>query len=176
MRPRRHPPLVRRLRAHAAHHRHPARVQGLGYSAGTPISMTLMDVTFNEKLYPKPNDFVPERWLRNPKAPDGESLEKYWVAFGKRQRNCLGIKYVHSYPNPLLPALTPKCMRIASNDIFYSLAYMELTIALATFYRRFQCELYETDFLDVELQYDFFLPSPRRDSRGVRVKIVAIES
>jgi len=116
--------------------------------AGTPISMTMLDITFNEKLYPKPNDFVPERWLGNPKAPDGESLEKYWVAFGKGPRSCLGI----------------------------NLAYMELTIALATFYRRFQCKLYETDFSDIELQHDFFLPSPRRDSLGVRMKIIAIES
>ena len=62
---------------------------------GTPTSMTILDVQFNETLYPKPYDFVPERWIGNPKALDGESMEKYWVAFGKGPRNCLGIKYVH---------------------------------------------------------------------------------
>jgi len=61
---------------------------------GTPTSMTILDVQFNETLYPKPHDFVPERWLGSPKAPNGESMEKYWVAFGKGPRNCIGIKYV----------------------------------------------------------------------------------
>lgn len=61
----------------------------------TPISMTILDVQFNETLYPKPYNFVPERWFNNPKAPNNESLEKYWVAFGKGPRNCLGIKYVY---------------------------------------------------------------------------------
>jgi cytochrome P450 len=67
--------------------------------AGTPISMTIQDIQFNETLYPKPREYVPERWLGNPKAPDGESMEKYWVAFGKGQRNCLGIKYVYQVSN-----------------------------------------------------------------------------
>jgi cytochrome P450 len=59
---------------------------------GTPIGMTIQDVQFNESIYPKPNSFVPERWANNPKAPDGESLEKYFVAFGKGSRSCIGIK------------------------------------------------------------------------------------
>lgn len=59
---------------------------------GTPISMTIQDMSYNEILYPNPNDYVPERWLNNPKAPDGESLEKYFVLFGKGPRMCLGIK------------------------------------------------------------------------------------
>jgi cytochrome P450 len=59
---------------------------------GTPVSMTIMDVHFDKELYPKPYDFVPERWVGNRKAPDGESTEKYWVAFGKGPRACLGIK------------------------------------------------------------------------------------
>jgi cytochrome P450 len=63
----------------------------------TPISMTILDVQFNETLYPKPHDFVPERWFGSPKAPDGESMEKYWVAFGKGPRNCIGIKYVRQF-------------------------------------------------------------------------------
>jgi cytochrome P450 len=61
---------------------------------GTPTSMTILDVQFNETLYPNSHEFVPERWLDSPKAPNGESMEKYWVAFGKGPRNCIGIKYV----------------------------------------------------------------------------------
>ena len=59
--------------------------------------MTIMDVHFDEKIYPKPKEFVPERWLGDPKAPDGNSLDRYFVAFGKGPRLCLGIKYV-SFP------------------------------------------------------------------------------
>jgi cytochrome P450 len=115
---------------------------------GTPVLMTMLDIHFNEMLYSKPNDFVPERWLENRQTLDGEWMEKNWIAFGKGPRNCLGI----------------------------NLAYMELTIALATFFRRFRCKLYETDFSDIELKHDFFLPSPRLDSKGVRVKIVELEA
>jgi hypothetical protein len=56
------------------------------------------------------------------------------------------------------------------------MAYMEATIALATFFRRFRSELYETDISDIELAHDFIIPSPRLDSKGIRVKIVGVEA
>lgn len=60
--------------------------------AGTPISMTLGDIHFDESIYPEPYDFRPERWLGDPKAPDGSPLERYFVGFGKGPRACLGLK------------------------------------------------------------------------------------
>jgi hypothetical protein len=57
----------------------------------------------------------------------------------------------------------------------YSLAYMEIFMALGNIFRKLQFKLYETDLSDVEMVYDFFLPSPRFDSKGVRVKVVEIE-
>jgi cytochrome P450 len=56
------------------------------------------------------------------------------------------------------------------------MAYMEATIALATFFRRFRSELYETDISDIELKHDFLVPSPKMDSKGVRVKIIGVET
>lgn len=53
---------------------------------------------------------------------------------------------------------------------------MELYIVLAQLFRRFSLELYETDESDVLLAHDFFLPSPKLDSKGVRVRIVGEES
>lgn len=53
---------------------------------------------------------------------------------------------------------------------------MELFIGLATFYRKFQSELYETDITDVQIAHDFMIPSPKKDSKGVRMKILGIES
>ena len=52
-----------------------------------------------------------------------------------------------------------------------SLAHAELYMTLAAIFRNFDFELYQTDLSDVELAHDFFLPSPRLDSKGVRVKV-----
>lgn len=54
-----------------------------------------------------------------------------------------------------------------------SLAYAELYLALAGVFRNFHFELHETDESDVTLAHDFFLPSPKLDSKGVRVRCVA---
>ena len=40
---------------------------------------------------------------------------------------------------------------------------------LATLFRKYELKLYETDASDVRIVHDFFLPSPRLDSKGVRV-------
>ncbi|KIW42127.1 uncharacterized protein PV06_05711 [Exophiala oligosperma] len=110
----------------------------------TPISMTIVDVCDDEAIFPNPRKFQPERWMNAPKTKDGSSLERYFVGFGKGTRSCLGI----------------------------NLAHAELYMALAGVFRNFNFELYETDSSDVELAHDFFLPSPKLDSKGVRVKVL----
>ena len=62
--------------------------------AGTPVSMTIVDVHHDEHIYPDSRSFIPERWLDNPKTEEGESLSWYFVSFGKGSRSCIGIKYV----------------------------------------------------------------------------------
>ena len=52
-----------------------------------------------------------------------------------------------------------------------SLALAELHLALATVFRRFSFELYETDVSDVTLAHDCSLPSPKLDTKGVRVRV-----
>ena len=71
-------------------------------------------------------------------------------------RNQVGIAGL-----PLIAMLTCSC----------SLAHAELYMTLAAVFRNFEFELYQTDLSDVELAHDFFLPSPRLDSKGVRVKV-----
>jgi hypothetical protein len=44
---------------------------------------------------------------------------------------------------------------------------------MAAVFRKFEFELYQTELSDVELAHDFFLPSPRLDSKGVRVLVKA---
>lgn len=53
----------------------------------------------------------------------------------------------------------------------YSLAWMEQFMGLAFIFRRFEFALHETDVTDVLLAHDFFLPSPKLDTKGVRVKV-----
>ena len=52
----------------------------------TPVSMTAIDILMNEELFPAPREFRPDRWAQDP------GLERFFVAFGKGSRQCLGIK------------------------------------------------------------------------------------
>ncbi len=60
--------------------------------AGTPVSMTTVDIHHDEHIFPDSQSFIPERSLENPKTEAGDSLSRYFVAFGKGARSCLGIK------------------------------------------------------------------------------------
>lgn len=52
---------------------------------------------------------------------------------------------------------------------------MELFLAAGTLFRKFDLELYRTDVTDVLLAHDFFIPSPKLDSKGIRVKVKGLE-
>jgi cytochrome P450 len=67
--------------------------------------------------------------------------EKYLVPFSKGTRQCLGI----------------------------NLATAEIYLTIATIFRRFNMELYETTARDAEIAHDFFIPHGHKDSKGVRV-------
>ena len=60
--------------------------------AGTPVSMTIVDMNHDEEVFPQSHSFVPERWSNNPTTKDGQPLEKYFVGFGKGARSCIGLK------------------------------------------------------------------------------------
>jgi cytochrome P450 len=68
-------------------------------------------------------------------------LEKYLVPFSKGTRQCMGI----------------------------NLATAEIYLTLATMFRRFDMELYETTDRDAEIVSDFFIPHGHPDSKGVRI-------
>lgn len=79
--------------------RHPDRIlryekNGKVYTIpkNTKVSMTIVDVHHDESIFPDSFRFAPERWLQEPKAPDGRPLEQYLVTFGKGTRICLGLK------------------------------------------------------------------------------------
>ena len=44
----------------------------------------------NPTMFPKPDEFLPERWLKN--GEYNRALDKYLVTFGRGSRQCLGMK------------------------------------------------------------------------------------
>ncbi|KAL9034235.1 MAG: hypothetical protein Q9214_007135, partial [Letrouitia sp. 1 TL-2023] len=53
----------------------------------------------------------------------------------------------------------------------YSLAYCEMYLALANVLRKFEFELFETGPEDVEVVSNALVGHPRKESKGVRVRI-----
>jgi hypothetical protein len=51
---------------------------------------------------------------------------------------------------------------------------MEIFLGLAHVFRKYRLELYETDRSDILMAHDFFLPSPKLDTKGVRVKVAEV--
>jgi cytochrome P450 len=114
----------------------------------TPVGLTIVHHNHNEEIFPDSHSFKPERWLvRNEKNGAWElnrAMDKVFHAFGKGSRSCLGV----------------------------NLAMAQIHLCLATLFSgRYEFELFETDMEDVRLAHDFFLPSPKLDSKGVRVKV-----
>jgi len=63
----------------------PLEYNGWTIPARTPVSLSVIDHSHNEDIFPDSHSFRPERWL------DGR-LDKYFYSFGKGSRSCLGIK------------------------------------------------------------------------------------
>lgn len=110
---------------------------------GTEVSMSIYSVAHDENLFPESFTFRPERWLDTPTAPDGKSLSRYMVSFGKGARSCLGMP----------------------------LAYAEIYVALATVFRRCEFELYQTTRDAVDCYRDMVSPYPKPGTLGVRVQV-----
>jgi len=67
-----------------------------------------------ESIFPDSYTYKPERWLGNPKGPDGvKHLSRYMVACSPGTRMCLGMQ----------------------------MAYLEMFATIATLFRRFDMEL-----------------------------------
>lgn len=69
-------------------------LQYKGYTIppGTPVSMTSLCVHTDERIFPDPWTFNPDRWL----GSEGVARRKYQMAFNKGGRNCIGINLAHA--------------------------------------------------------------------------------
>ena len=118
--------------------------QGYTIPPGTPISLDHYHMHHSESVFPDSHTYKPERWLDNPKGPDGiKHLSRYMVAFSRGNRMCLGMQ----------------------------MAYAEMFAAIATIFRRFDLELFETDKSSVEFYRDYVTAQVKPGGMGVRVLV-----
>ncbi|KAI8283967.1 Sphingolipid C9-methyltransferase 2 [Colletotrichum sp. SAR11_57] len=91
--------------------------KGTVIPANVAFSMDQYHMLMNERVFPDSTAFRPERWLGDPRGPDGiHPLTHYMTVFGRGTRMCLGL-------NP---------------------AYSELYIGFATLIRRHKLRLVDT--------------------------------
>lgn len=57
--------------------------------AGTPVGMTVLLMHYDEKQYPDPQTFSPERWLS---SESGKQGEKVFAPFSRGTRMCVGMQ------------------------------------------------------------------------------------
>jgi hypothetical protein len=111
--------------------------------AGTPVAMNTRSILHDRQIFPEPEKFQPERWIRA--AAEGRRLDKYLVAFSKGSRACLGL----------------------------NLGYAEMYLALANVMRRFEMVLDDVvRERDVDIVSDCIVGLPSKGSKGVTVRIL----
>lgn len=114
---------------------------------GVPVSTSTWVMHHDEQIYPDSFTYNPERWLGDPKGPDGKkNLSRYMASFGKGTRGCLGIQ----------------------------LAYVEMILAVAALFRQFEFSFFETSRSDVDCYVDQIAPGVHPDSKGVRVLVKCV--
>ncbi|KAK2028120.1 cytochrome P450 [Colletotrichum zoysiae] len=118
--------------------------QGTVIPANVAVSMDHYHMLMNERVFPDPTTFTPERWLGDPRGPDGKHpLTHYLTVFGRGTRMCLGL----------------------------NLAYSELYIGFATLIRRHKLRLVETTVRDVAFYAENTISSPWPGTKGIRVVV-----
>ncbi|KAL5414760.1 hypothetical protein PMIN04_008884 [Paraphaeosphaeria minitans] len=117
---------------------------------GVPVSMTPMFMHLDPTAFPSPHTFDPARWRASAVSSEDERAEAkrrraQLVPFGKGTRACAG-------------------MWLAYAELYGMLGALFGPGGIGT-----RMELFETGVADVECVHDLFNPSPRLDSKGVRV-------
>lgn len=109
---------------------------------GSTVGMTSMLVHENERIYPEPYKFRPERWLKE--GRQSRHLERYLVPFNRGVRVCLGL----------------------------NLARAELFVILAVLFRQFKFDVSRVSRArDIDLTRDFLIGATAADSPGILVGV-----
>ena len=112
------------------------------FPPGTVISMTATDMHYNTDVFPEPDQYRPERWIRS--LPEAKAkMQQCFVPFGKGTRGCIGIE----------------------------LARMEMTLTSGNLFNKYEFELFETTARDVSYAENWFSSFNPPDSKGVRILV-----
>ncbi|PYI03028.1 benzoate 4-monooxygenase cytochrome P450 [Aspergillus sclerotiicarbonarius CBS 121057] len=111
---------------------------------GTPMSTSTYFVHRDSTIFPDPDKFDPERWIRA--AERGQNLTRYLVSFMRGSRACLGM----------------------------NLAYIELYLTIAHVMRRFDFTLHNTKPEDVRITRDIIIPGTERGMLRVYAKVTGM--
>lgn len=119
---------------------------------GYTVSMSHRFSFFNEKIFPDPQKFDPDRWT-DEATP---YLSRYMHPFSKGTRQCLAYRYALS-----------RRFFVSNNS---SIANAELYLAYADIHRHFDLELFETTREDVDCTVDRILSFPKAGKMTVKVR------
>ena len=120
----------------------PITYQDHTFAPGTVISMSTRDLSYDDTLYPDPLRFDPARWMDNGPAAQ-RRMDETFNPFGRGARSCAGR----------------------------DLAQLEMVLTTAHLVHRFDLELFETSWAEIEMCYDYFSPFVRGDSHGLQVLV-----
>ncbi|KAI0544741.1 cytochrome P450 [Xylaria curta] len=109
--------------------------------AGVPVGMSSYFMHTDPDIFPKPFNFIPERWL----GPANSLMNRNFVPFTRGSRTCLGSNL--------------------------AMAEISLVLAVLFRPNGPKMELFETDESDVRVAHDFGVPLPKLDTKGVRALI-----
>ncbi|KIW66115.1 hypothetical protein PV04_08319 [Phialophora macrospora] len=119
-------------------------------SKGTAVGMTAPIINRHPDLYERPNDFLPDRYIKTPE------LKKYNMSFSKGGRQCIGINLAYQE----LQTLTAGIFRRYS---LYDPGKGEQDGPTL--------ELFETNREDISMDADYVTPAPYEGSHGLRLRI-----
>ncbi|RAK96671.1 cytochrome P450 [Aspergillus ibericus CBS 121593] len=112
---------------------------------GTPMSTSTYFIHRNPDIFPEPDKFDPERWIRA--AERGQNLSRYLVSFMRGSRACVGM----------------------------NLAYIELYLTIAHLVRRFDFTLHNTSPEDVRITRDRIIPCTDKGMLWVYARVTGME-
>ncbi|KAI4867321.1 cytochrome P450 [Hypoxylon rubiginosum] len=118
--------------------------------AGSAVGMAAPILNRNPDTYDRPNEFIPERYLENPK------LLKYQMSFSKGTRQCIGINLAYQELQTFTAGL------VRRYDLYDPALKVQNGPTL---------ELYQTTRADVAIYGDFITTGAYPGSQGVRVII-----
>ncbi|KAL9609843.1 MAG: hypothetical protein Q9167_005410 [Letrouitia subvulpina] len=115
------------------------RFQDWVIPAGTPVGMSAYFMHRDPTIFPRPMEFLPERWLSNVTP----AMERNYVPFSRGSRYCLGMNLAYCEVNFILAAL----FRPGGLDF----------------------DLFETCESDVKPAHDVIVPLPKLGTQGCRI-------